>query len=124
VRGEKRAFIIPIRPEGFALRINDCQPRLILTQQRAEALSAQFSGATVVEVNDAFWAALQAASPAYTPDTRAADLAVFQYTSGTTRELPEAVKHTHRSVVTLMIAALYGVGLRPGERYFCPSSPA
>jgi acetyl-CoA synthetase len=124
VRGEKRAFIIPIRPEGFALRINDCQPRLILTQQCAEALSAQFSGATVVEVNDAFWAALQAASPAYTPDTRAADLAVFQYTSGTTRELPEAVKHTHRSVVTLMIAALYGVGLRLGERYFCPSSPA
>src|SRR4029450_8535164 len=77
-------------PEGLALRINDCQPRLILTQQRAEALSAQFPGATVVEVNDAFWAALQAASPAYTPDTRAADLAVFQYTSGTTRELPEA----------------------------------
>ena len=23
-----------------------------------------------------------------------------------------------------MIAALYGVGLRPGDRYFCPSSPA
>src|SRR5215468_9065630 len=111
-------------PEGLALRINDCQPRLILTQQRAEALSAQFPGTTVVDVNDAFWAALQATSPAYTPDTRAADLAVFQYTSGTTRELPAAVKHTNRSVVTLMIAALYGVGLRPGDRYFCPSSPA
>jgi acetyl-CoA synthetase len=67
-------------PEGLALRINDCQPRLILTQQRAEALSAQFPGITVVDVNDVFWAALQAASPAYTPDTRAADLAVFQYT--------------------------------------------
>jgi acetyl-CoA synthetase len=48
----------------------------------------------------------------------------LQYTSGTTRALPEAVKHTHRSIVTLMIAALYGVGLRPGDRYFCPSSPA
>ncbi|CAN0415692.1 unnamed protein product, partial [Phaeothamnion confervicola] len=54
----------------------------------------------------------------------ASDLAIFQYTSGTTREMPEAVKHTHRGVVTLMIAALYGVGLRPGDRYFCPSSPA
>ena len=39
--------------------------------------------------------------------TRADDLAVFQYTSGTTRELPEAVKHTHRALVTLMVAALY-----------------
>jgi len=111
-------------PEGLALRLHDCQPRLLLTEQRAEALSTQFPGMRIVTVDDAFWAALQAASPTYTPDTRAADLAVLQYTSGTTRALPEAVKHTHRSVVTLMIAALYGVGLRPGDRYFCPSSPA
>ena len=51
-------------------------------------------------------------------------LAMFQYTSGTTRELPEAVKHTHRAIVTLMVAALYGTGLRPGDRFICPSSPA
>jgi acetyl-CoA synthetase len=42
----------------------------------------------------------------------------------TTRARPEAVRHTHRSVVTLMVAALYGVGLERGDRYFCPSSPA
>src|SRR5262249_32609569 len=111
-------------PEGLALRITDCQPRLLLTGQRAEALSTQFPGVMIVTVNDAFWPALQAVSPTYTPDTRTADLALLQYTSGTTRALPEAVKHTHRSVVTLMIAALYDVGLRPGDRYFCPSSPA
>ena len=51
-------------------------------------------------------------------------MAVFQYTSGTTRELPEAVRHKHRALVTLMVAALYGTGLRPGDRFFCPSSPA
>ena len=39
-------------------------------------------------------------SPVYEPTTAAGDLAVFQYTSGTTRALPEAVRHTHRSVVT------------------------
>jgi len=111
-------------PEGLALRLNDCQPRLLLTEQPAEALHAQFPDIKMVTVDAAFWAALQAAEPVYTPNTRAADLAVLQYTSGTTRALPEAVKHTHRSVVTLMIAALYGVGLRPGDRYFCPSSPA
>ena len=44
--------------------------------------------------------------------------------SGTTRGLPEAVRHTHRAVVTLMVAALYGLGLQPGDHYFCPSSPA
>jgi acetyl-CoA synthetase len=34
------------------------------------------------------------------------------------------VRHTHRSIVTLMVAALYGSGIRPGDRFFCPSSPA
>ncbi len=60
----------------------------------------------------------------FTPTRAADELAIFQYTSGTTRELPEAVKHTHRSIVTLMVAALYGTGLRPGDRFICPSSPA
>ena len=47
-------------------------------------------------------------------------MAVYQYTSGTTRELPAAVRHTHRAVVVLMVAALYGTGIRPGDRFFLP----
>ena len=111
-------------PEGLALRINDCAPRLILTQSDPQTLRAQFPGARVVKTDDAFWTELAAEPPEFTPVTAATDLALFQYTSGTTRELPEAVRHTHRAVVTLMVAALYGLGLRPGDRYFCPSSPA
>ena len=111
-------------PEGLALRINDCAPGLILTQSDPASLRAQFPQAQVVTTDDAFWAELAGESPDFAPDTRASDLALFQYTSGTTRELPDAVKHTHRAVVTLMVAALYGLGLRPGDRYFCPSSPA
>jgi acetyl-CoA synthetase len=111
-------------PEGLALRINDCKPRLILTHNDAQTLATQFPDTQVVQVNDAFWAELDKESAAFESDTSASDLAVFQYTSGTTRELPEAVKHTHRAVVTLMIAALYGVGLAPQDNYFCPSSPA
>ena len=57
-------------------------------------------------------------------DTAADNMAMYQYTSGTTRELPEAVKHRHRAIVTVMIAALYATGVRPGDRYMCPSSPA
>ena len=111
-------------PEGLALRINDCKPALVLTHSDGGSLARQFPDTQVVEVNDAFWRELAQHSAAFTPDTRASDLAIYQYTSGTTRELPEAVKHTHRAVVTLMIAALYGVGLKPGDHYFCPSSPA
>src|SRR5262249_33705341 len=43
---------------------------------------------------------------------------------GTARELPAAVRHTHRAIVVVMVAALYGTGIRPGDRFFCPSSPA
>ncbi len=63
-------------------------------------------------------------SSRYDVESRPGDLAVFQYTSGTTRELPAAVRHTHRAIVVLMVAALYGTGIRPGDRFFCPSSPA
>ena len=110
-------------PEGLALRINDCTPRLLLVGQ-GQVVAGPFGNTEIVRVDEAFWAELAAESPAFDPDTRANELAIFQYTSGTTRELPEAVRHSHRAVVTLMIAALYGVGLQPGDRYFCPSSPA
>src|SRR6185503_15626985 len=92
-------------PDGVKLRVEDCKPKLL------------------IETGE-FLAELGAFPARFTPDTRADQLAIFQYTSGTTRELPEAVKHTHRAIVTLMVAALYGSGLRPGDRFICPSSPA
>jgi acetyl-CoA synthetase len=110
-------------PEGLALRIDDCRPRLLLAAEGADRWRARFPGLTVLEVGG-LAERLRAAAPRYAPSTAADDLALLQYTSGTTRALPEAIRHTHRAVVTLMIAALYGVGLRAGDRYFCPSSPA
>jgi acetyl-CoA synthetase len=111
-------------PDALALRVEDCKPALIIAADKAGVLRERFPGLTVIDANAAFWEALAREPAQFEPSTAASDLAVFQYTSGTTRELPEAVKHTHRSVVTLMVAALYGVGLEPGDRYFCPSSPA
>jgi acetyl-CoA synthetase len=92
-------------PDGVKLRVEDCKPKLLIE-------------------DDGFLRELSALPATFAPDTRADDLAIFQYTSGTTRELPEAVKHSHRAIVTVMVAALYGTGLRPGDRFICPSSPA
>jgi acetyl-CoA synthetase len=110
-------------PDGVKLRVDDCTPRLVVTNAEKAHLLAK-AGPRVVVADDAFLKELGRFSPNVTPDTAADSLAIFQYTSGTTRELPEAVKHTHRSIVTLMVAALYGTGLRPGDRFICPSSPA
>ena len=110
-------------PDGVKLRVDDCSPRLIVTNaQKAPGLAG--IGAKIVVADDAFLSGLERFPSQFTPDTAADALALFQYTSGTTRELPEAVKHTHRAIVTLMVAALYGTGLRPGDRFICPSSPA
>ncbi len=106
------------------LRVNDCRPTLLVTNaQKADV--ARSIGDTDVLVFDAqLFDSLRSLPATYQVKSKADDLAVFQYTSGTTRELPEAVKHTHKALVTLMVAALYGTGLRPGDRFFCPSSPA
>ncbi len=111
-------------PDGIRLRVDDCQPKLIVTNAE-KAGDATFPGGPEVVVGDAaFLDDLKRHPATFTCATRGDDLAVLQYTSGTTRALPEAVRHTHRSIVTLMIAALYATGIRPGDRFFCPSSPA
>ncbi|MBK8960722.1 MAG: AMP-binding protein [Proteobacteria bacterium] len=110
-------------PEGLRLRMADCNPALLLLAPDKQDLAAE-AGAEVVMADDA-WLAHVARLPVRAPiASRADDMALYQYTSGTTRELPEAVKHRHRAIVTVAIAALYATGVRPGDRYMCPSSPA
>jgi acetyl-CoA synthetase len=111
-------------PDGIRLRVGDCAPRLLVTNAEKAPQCEGLTGVQVIVADAALSTALAALPTHYEPRTRADDLAIFQYTSGTTRELPEAVKHSHRAIVTLMVAALYGIGLRPGDRSFCPSSPA
>jgi acetyl-CoA synthetase len=110
-------------PDGVRLRVDDCKPRLLVTNAEKAPLLDGID-AKVVIADGAFLNELQRFAPHFVASTAADAMALFQYTSGTTRELPEAVKHTHRSIVTLMVAALYGTGLRPGDRFICPSSPA
>ncbi|MDT0684292.1 acyl-CoA synthetase [Roseicyclus sp. F158] len=111
-------------PEGIRLRVGDCEPKVFITNSD-KADDAREGGARNVAVIDAdFLTSLDALPEVFEWSTAGRDLAVLQYTSGTTRALPAAVKHSHQSIVTLMVAALYATGIRPGDRFFCPSSPA
>jgi acetyl-CoA synthetase len=110
--------------DGVRLRVDDCTPRLLVTNATKAATARGIPGLEVVVADEGLMAALAPYPTEYEARTAADDLAVFQYTSGTTRELPAAVRHTHRAIVVLMVAALYGTGIRPGDRFFCPSSPA
>jgi acetyl-CoA synthetase len=110
--------------DGLRLRVDDCQPKLLITNAEKAPVARQIAGVRVVVADAALLEEIARCPTKFEAKTRANDMAVFQYTSGTTRELPAAVKHTHRSIVTLMFAALYGTGIRPGDEFFCPSSPA
>lgn len=111
-------------PDALRLRADDCKPAILITNADKAELARSIEGPRVIVADDAFLASLAGYPDRFEPKTKANDPAVFQYTSGTTRELPEAVRHTHRALVTLMFAALYGTGIRPGDEFFCPSSPA
>jgi acetyl-CoA synthetase len=110
--------------DGLRLRVDDCKPTLLITNANKAGVAHQIEGVRVIVADEGLLDEITHFSATYQPNTGANDLAVFQYTSGTTRELPEAVKHTHRALMTLMFAALYGTGIRPGDAFFCPSSPA
>lgn len=110
--------------DGLRLRVDDCKPSLLVTNDEKTELAHQVEGLNVVVANRDLLDAISKYPTTFDTQSKASDMAVFQYTSGTTRELPAAVKHTHKSLVTLMFAALYGTGIRPGDEYFCPSSPA
>jgi acetyl-CoA synthetase len=110
--------------DGLKLRVEDCKPTLLVTNAEKAEVARSCAGVRVVVADTALLAEMADFPATYKPVTGGDDLAVFQYTSGTTRELPAAVKHSHRALVTLMFAALYGTGIRPGDEFFCPSSPA
>ena len=111
-------------PDGLRLRVDDCKPKLLITSADKLEMAGEIEGLRVVVADAGLLEEVRRFPQTFEVATRADDLACFQYTSGTTRELPAAVKHTHRALVTLMFAALYGTGIRPGDEFFCPSSPA
>ena len=57
-------------------------------------------------------------------ETEGKDVAVLQYSSGTTTKLPTPIDHYHRSVALLAPSAVFAMGIKEGDRFFCPSSPA
>lgn len=111
-------------PDGIKLRVGDCKPALFFTNAEKAPDAVAGGAQNVTIVDQAFLDSLNDLPVTYDLETSGRDLAVLQYTSGTTRALPAAVEHTHQSIVTLMVAALYATGIRPGDRFFCPSSPA
>jgi acetyl-CoA synthetase len=110
-------------PDAIRDRLDDCKAKLLIVDEVTEPAGRALD--YEVFRYDTELAPDATRMPAtYVSTTRPQDPAVLQYTSGTTRQLPKAVPHDHRSIVTLARAGLFALGLKAGDRYFCPSSPA
>lgn len=112
-------------PENVEYRIKDSGSKvLVTTEEEAKKINQRLLERVVTTGND-FETFIKGRPESVTPHpTRAKDVAVLQYTSGTTKKFPDAIDHFHQSVYTAMPNGAYVIGLRPGDRYFCPSSPA
>src|SRR5262249_11648877 len=93
-------------PDGSRLRVDDCTRRLLVTTGEKAGIARAMPGLDVVVADRVLMQEIERHPTRYELRSAPDDLAVFQYTSGTTRELPEAVRHSHRAIVVLMIAAL------------------
>lgn len=104
--------------EALRMRIDDCGLRLLFVASDRLALAPEFPGVELIAADENLLAGMSSFPETFASRTRPNDLAMYQYTSGTTRQLPEAIKHTHRAVVIVVVAALYGTGVRPSDRFF------
>jgi acetyl-CoA synthetase len=110
--------------DGLRTRADDCGLKVLIVAAEKAEVARQLSDVLVVVADEVYLSNLVDFPSTFEVTSKSDDHAVFQYTSGTTRAIPTAVKHTNRSIVYLMIAALYATGIRPGDRFFCPSSTA
>jgi len=125
---KRGAIVVPcfqlFGPEALSFRLRDSKAKVLITAEEKRDLIDRELVQTVVFKGSEFDRLLEGKGKEYHPKTSSKDVAVLQYTSGTTRQFPEAIPHYHRSLALLMPAAIFGRGLKKGDRYFCASSPS
>lgn len=110
--------------DALGQRLNDSEAKVLVTTEEKSRLVERSSDVNLITAGSVFNQFVENQNDKYVVDTSSKDISVYQYTSGTTRKYAEAIKHYHRSLANLMPAAIFGRGLKKGDRFFCPSSPA
>ena len=125
---KRGAIVVPCFPlfghEALQYRLNDSNTKLLITSSDKTKLVGNGDNVDVIITGSAFFDLLKGQQSSYKAQTSSKDFSIYQYTSGTTKKFPDAIKHSHKSLAILMPAAIFGRGLKKGDRYFCPSSPA
>ena len=127
---KRGAIVVPcftlFGPDALKYRLKDSGASVLVTTEENANMIKDCPVDHVVTIENDFDALLNEEDDVYPCNTnrRANDVAVYQYTSGTTKMFPDAVKHFHKSLAVAAPSAIFGFGLSKEDRYFCPSSPA
>ncbi len=127
---KRGATLIPLfplfGPDAIAYRLEDAKATAIITTWNdaklvdpglAEKLGLRFIYA------DELISELKKENDYYVPQTSTNDLCMIQYSSGTTGS-PKPIRYTQGAITVASVVMKFGIGLKPEDIYFCPSSPA
>lgn len=110
-------------PEALRGRLEHVRPKAILVEDPAMLAGLEAPPLTW-RIDAALEARLARQPVAMAVDTASDEDAIIQFTSGTTRMVPQAIHHRHRSAVTSMMPAIYGYGIAAEDRCLCVSPPS
>ncbi|MBW2000626.1 MAG: acyl-CoA synthetase, partial [Deltaproteobacteria bacterium] len=127
---KRGAVVVPcftlFGPEALQYRIKDSRAKVLVCPEEKAPLLGDVPIQKVITAGPAFDDWIKRQPKLYEPGRKTAgkDLAVIQYSSGTTRKFPEGIDHFHKSVALLVPSGVFAMGIEEGDHFFCPSSPA
>lgn len=110
-------------PEALASRLNYARPKIIVIEDQGIRTVVGDEPACLA-LDAALTAEIARQPVAMRPHTAPGDDAMIQFTSGTTRMMPQPIHHKHRTAVTALMPGIYGYGVAREDRYFCVSPPS
>jgi acetyl-CoA synthetase len=113
-------------PEALQHRIKDSGAKILFTTENKKTLLGDTPIQRVITSGFEFedWIKRQPTEYVVKKKTAGKDVAVIQYSSGTTKKYPTGIDHYHRSLALLAPSAIFAMGIKEGDHFFCPSSPA
>ncbi|MBW2656580.1 MAG: acyl--CoA ligase [Deltaproteobacteria bacterium] len=114
---KRGAVVVPcftlFGPEALQHRIQDSGAKLLITTEDKTSLVGDVPIQRIITTGSMFnkWIGDQSSKYTRSQETSGNDVAIIQYSSGTTRKFPEGIDHFHRSVA-LLAPIFSGMGQR------------
>jgi acetyl-CoA synthetase len=127
---KRGAVVVPcftlFGPDALQHRIKDSGAKILITNEEKAPLLGDVPIERVITAGQAFnsWIKTQPTVYNHARATAGNDVSVIQYSSGTTKKHATGIDHYHRSMALLAPSAIFAMGIKKGDHFLCPSSPA